>query len=102
MQTTSHSVLVRRRRLRVALLLLERWWALRVVDACITVLRCGRLRRIGCLFVGLNDAQVLAYFSNLPFLNEDLLDGAVVRAGDLDAGLVALYLTERVEGTNRG
>jgi hypothetical protein len=49
----------------------------------------------------LNDTQVLAYFGNLPFLNEDLRDGAVVRAGDLDAGFVALYLTEWLKDADR-
>ena len=62
----------------------------------------GYVRRTGCLFVGLDDAQILAYFSNLPFLNEDLLDGAVIRAGDLDAGLVALHLTEGLENADGG
>src|ERR1700758_4080208 len=112
MQATSYGGLVRRglrprlgharQTLRnVALLLLERWRAL--VDACIAVFRRGGyIRRIGRLFVfDLDSAQVLAYFSDLPFLDEDLLDGAVIRAGDLDAGLVALHLTEWLEGTNR-
>ena len=49
------------------LLLLERRRAR--VDAS----RCGCVRQIGCLLVGFNDAQILAYFGNLPFLNEDLL-----------------------------
>jgi hypothetical protein len=66
------------------------------------VLRRGYVRRIECLFVGLDDAQILAYFSNLPFLNEDLLDGAVIRTGDLDARFVALYFTEWFENSDRG
>jgi hypothetical protein len=107
MQTTSYRVLVRwglrpaqlvcvR---RVALLFLGRWRA--IDDACITVLRYGYIRRIGCLFINLDEAQILAYFGNLPFLNEDLRDGAVVRTGDLNAGFVALHLTEWLEGADR-
>ena len=84
---------------RVGCIGLTRWRGL--VDGCITVLGRGYVRRTGCLFVGLDDAQILAYFSNLPFLNEDLLDGAVIRAGDLDAGLVALHLTEWLKNADR-
>jgi hypothetical protein len=112
MQTTRYRVLVRRRlqprlgcaRLtlgNVARLLLEQWRTL--ADACIAVPRSGYIRQIGRLFVvDLDGTQILAYFGNLPLLNEDLLDGAVIWAGYLDAGLVALHLTEWLEGTNRG
>jgi hypothetical protein len=65
------------------------------------VLRCGYIRQIGCFFINLNDAQILAYLGNLPFLNENLRDGAVIRTGDLDAGFVALYLTQWLEGADR-
>ena len=85
---------------RVGCIGLARWRAL--VDACITVLGCGYVRPTGCLFVGFDNAQILAYFGNLPFLNEDLLNGAIIRAGDLDAGLVALHLTEWLKNANRG
>jgi len=44
--------------LRNVLLLLKRWRAL--VDAYITVIRCGYFRRIGCLLVDHNEAQILA------------------------------------------
>jgi hypothetical protein len=108
MRTTSYDygVLVRwRRRPRlvcvrsVALLFLGRW---RPIDgACITVLRIWYIRRVEC-FINLNEAQILAYFGNLPFLNEDLRDRAVVRTRDLDAGFVALHLTEWLKGADRG
>ena len=101
MQTTRYRVLSRRRLWpRVKSIKLTRWRALD--DACITVLRRRYVRGIGCLVVGLDNAQILTHFSNLPFLNEDLLDGAVIRAGDLDAGFVTLYFTEWFENANRG
>jgi len=65
------------------------------------VFRWRYIRRIGFILFDFNDTQILADFGNLPFLNEDLGGGAVVRAGDLDACLVTLHLAEWLEGANR-
>jgi hypothetical protein len=63
--------------------------------------RCRYIGHIGVFLVDLDDAETLAHLGHLTFLHEDFLDGAIVRTGDLDARLVALHLTERLENTDR-
>jgi hypothetical protein len=86
----------------VAPLLLERRRRTALVGLCIWKFRCWYIGRIEIFLVDLDYAQILAHLGNLTFLHQDFLDGAIVRTGDLDARLVALHLTERLENTDRG
>lgn len=65
-----------------------------VAGVCHRWFRCWYVRQIGLLFIDLKDAQTITHFGNLRFLHRDRFDGAVVRAGDLDTGLVTLHFTE--------
>ena len=76
-------------------------WRTALVGLCIWGFRCWNIGRIGFFLVDLDDAQTLAHLGHLTFLHEDFLDDAIVRAGDFDARLVALHLTERLKNTDR-
>ena len=52
----------------------------------------------GAFFIGFDETQPLPYFADGTLRDDTLGDDAVEWTGDLDRRLVALNLTERVEG----